>query len=53
VSVVVPLFMGYMFDSEGTYETALLAIAVLVILGALSLLLIRRPVFLHPQGEGK
>ena len=42
VSVVVPLFMGYAFDTRGTYEVALLAIAALVVCGALSLALIRR-----------
>jgi MFS family permease len=42
MSVLVPVFMGYMFDTAGSYEDALLAIAVLVILGALTLVFIRR-----------
>jgi MFS family permease len=44
VSVLVPLFMGYVFDTGGSYDSALLVIAALVAAGALSLALIRRPV---------
>jgi MFS family permease len=42
VSVLVPLFMGYMFDTRGSYDVALLAIAGVVVCGALSLGLVRQ-----------
>lgn len=45
VSVLIPLFMGYVFDTVGSYDFALLAIAALVVFGALSLALIRRPMW--------
>jgi MFS family permease len=48
VSVLVPLFMGYVFDTEGAYDLAFLGIAAIVVCGALSLALIRQPVFPHP-----
>jgi MFS family permease len=44
VSVLVPLFMGYVFDTEGAYDFALLVIAAMVVCGALSLAFIQRPV---------
>jgi MFS family permease len=52
VSVLVPLFMGYVFDTRGSYDVALLAIAVLVVCGALSLALIRRPIWRDVAAAG-
>jgi predicted MFS family arabinose efflux permease len=46
VSVIVPVFMGYAFDTTGTYQLALLVIAGIVTAGALSLALIRRPMWI-------
>ena len=54
VSVLVPLFMGYVFDTQGTYDFALLVVAAIVVCGALSLALIRRPMWSDmPHGESK
>ena len=54
VSVLVPLFMGYVFDTQGSYDFALLVVAAIVVCGALSLALIRRPMWSDmPHGESK
>ncbi len=42
VSIALPVCMGYVFDTQGNYQMAYVAIAVLVVAGALSLALVRR-----------
>ena len=41
VSIVLPLYMGYVFDTQGNYQMAYVGVAVLVVIGALSLGLVK------------
>ena len=47
VSVVIPLWMGLVYDSQGNYQMAYVSIAGLVIGGALCLALVRRPMWIE------
>ena len=42
VSIVLPLVMGYVFDTQGNYQMAYLGVAGFVVVGALSLRFVRR-----------
>ena len=42
VSIVLPLCMGYVYDTQGNYQMAYVGVAVLVVVGALSLSLVKR-----------
>ena len=42
VSIVLPLVMGYVFDTQGNYQMAYLGVAGFVVVGALSLMFVRR-----------
>ncbi len=42
VSIVLPLVMGYVFDTQGNYQMAYLGVAGFVVVGALSLMFLRR-----------
>ena len=46
VSILIPLLMGFVFDTRGNYELAYLAVACLIAIGALCLALIRRPMWI-------
>ena len=46
VTIVVPLFMGFVFDTQGNYQLAYLVIACITISGALCLGLSRRPLWI-------
>lgn len=47
VTIVVPLFMGYVFDTRGNYQLAYLVIACITASGALCLALSRRPLWIQ------
>lgn len=47
VSIVVPLFMGFVFDTRGNYQLAYLVIACITVSGALCLGLSRRPLWIQ------
>ncbi len=47
VTIVVPLFMGYVFDTRGNYQLAYLVIACITAGGALCLGLSRRPLWIQ------
>ncbi len=47
VTIVVPLFMGFVFDTRGNYQLACLVIACVTVGGALCLGLSRRPLWLQ------
>lgn len=47
VSIVIPLCMGLVYDSNRNYQIAYVAIAGLVVAGALSLNLVRRPLWIQ------
>jgi hypothetical protein len=47
VTFLVPLFMGYVFDVRGNYGLAILVVACITAGGALSLALIRRPMWIQ------
>ena len=47
VSMVVPLFMGFVFDTRGNYQLAYLVIACITVSGALCLGLSRRPLWIQ------
>jgi len=46
VSIVVPLFMGIIFDTRGNYQAGYVTIATVTIVGALCLLFVRRPLWI-------
>ena len=46
VSILIPLLMGFVFDTRGNYELAYLAVACFVASGALCLALVRRPMWI-------
>ncbi|MBI1988242.1 MAG: hypothetical protein HYS65_00655, partial [Betaproteobacteria bacterium] len=47
VTILVPLFMGFVFDTRGNYQLAYLAIACITVSGALCLGLSRRPLWIQ------
>ena len=47
VAFLIPLFMGSVFDARGGYTLAILAVAGIAVSGAKTLVLIRRPMWIH------
>ncbi len=53
VSIVIPVFMGLIFDTRGNYQIAILAVACIVVVGALCLGLVRRPLWIETAAPGR
>ena len=53
VSILIPLLMGFVFDTRGNYELAYVVVAGFVAIGALCLALIRRPMWLATDAAPK
>jgi MFS family permease len=51
VSILVPLFMGHVFDTRGNYQLAYLVIGCLTVSGALCLGLVRRPLWIQTAAQ--
>jgi len=47
VSIVVPVFMGHIFDTRGNYQFAYVVIGCITVCGALCLGLVRRPMWIQ------
>lgn len=51
VTILVPLFMGYVFDTRGNYQIAYLVIGAITVCGALCLALVRRPMWIQSHAR--